>query len=219
MGLKELLAAKKAAAAAAEAPAQPAPVPAKTEVVTPPAPVKAEPAPEPAPQKPMSFAEKMALKKKQAEAAVSAPAPAPTPAPSSALAALDIEDTIVQEAPTVTLSPDQLSVIQEEEDSELAQAYSDLALTINKLKYTDDGDDLTNAMTELKKALKKNPSASMLLLDTDIGQMTLALRRYTGLAISDAKESKEKAKPGRKPAKASNVPLTPEQIAAALDDM
>ena len=217
MGLKELLAAKKAAAAAAEAPAQPAPVPAKTEVVTPPAPVKAEPAPEPAPQKPMSFAEKMALKKKQAEAAVSAPAPAPAPA--SALAALDIEDTIVQEAPTVTLSPDQLSVIQEEEDSELAQAYSDLALTINKLKYTDDGDDLTNAMTELKKALKKNPSASMLLLDTDIGQMTLALRRYTGLAISDAKESKEKAKPGRKPAKASNVPLTPEQIAAALDDM
>ena len=217
MGLKELLAAKRAAAAAAEAPAQPAPVPAKTEVVTPPAPVKAEPAPEPAPQKPMSFAEKMALKKKQAEAAVSAPAPAPTPA--SALAALDIEDTIVQEAPTVTLSPDQLSVIQEEEDSELAQAYSDLALTINKLKYTDDGDDLTNAMTELKKALKKNPSASMLLLDTDIGQMTLALRRYTGLAISDAKESKEKAKPGRKPAKASNVPLTPEQIAAALDDM
>lgn len=217
MGLKELLAAKRAAAAAAEAPAQPAPVPAKTEVVTPPAPVKAEPAPEPAPQKPMSFAEKMALKKKQAEAAVSTPAPAPTPA--SALAALDIEDTIVQEAPTVTLSPDQLSVIQEEEDSELAQAYSDLALTINKLKYTDDGDDLTNAMTELKKALKKNPSASMLLLDTDIGQMTLALRRYTGLAISDAKESKEKAKPGRKPAKASNVPLTPEQIAAALDDM
>lgn len=217
MGLKELLAAKRAAAAAAEAPAQPAPVPAKTEVVTPPAPVKAEPAPEPAPQKPMSFAEKMALKKKQAEAAVSTPAPAPTP--SSALAALDIEDTIVQEAPTVTLSPDQLSVIQEEEDSELAQAYSDLALTINKLKYTDDGDDLTNAMTELKKALKKNPSASMLLLDTDIGQMTLALRRYTGLAISDAKESKEKAKPGRKPAKASNVPLTPEQIAAALDDM
>lgn len=217
MGLKELLAAKKAAAAAAEAPAQPAPVPAKTEVVTPPAPVKAEPAPEPAPQKPMSFAEKMALKKKQAETAVSAPAPAP--APSSALAALDIEDTIVQEAPTVTLSPDQLSVIQEEEDSELAQAYSDLALTINKLKYTDDGEDLTNAMTELKKALKKNPSASMLLLDTDIGQMTLALRRYTGLAISDAKESKEKAKPGRKPAKASNVPLTPEQIAAALDDM
>lgn len=202
MGLKELLAAKRAAAAAAEAPA-----PAKTEVVTPPAPVKAEPAPEPALQKPMSFAEKMALKKKQAEAAV------------SALAALDIEDTIVQEAPTVTLSPDQLSVIQEEEDSELAQAYSDLALTINKLKYTDDGDDLTNAMTELKKALKKNPSASMLLLDTDIGQMTLALRRYTGLAISDAKESKEKAKPGRKPAKASNVPLTPEQIAAALDDM
>ena len=215
MGLKELLAAKRAAAAAAEAPAQPAPVPAKTEVVTPPAPVKAEPAPEPAPQKPMSFAEKIALKKKQAETAVSAPAPAP----SSALAALDIEDTIVQEAPTVTLSPDQLSVIQEEEDSELAQAYSDLALTINKLKYTDDGDDLTNAMTELKKALKKNPSASMLLLDTDIGQMTLALRRYTGLAISDAKESKEKAKPGRKPAKASNVPLTPEQIAAALDDM
>lgn len=215
MGLKELLAAKKAAAAAAEAPAQPAPAPAKTEVVTPPAPVKAEPAPEPAPQKPMSFAEKMALKKKQAEAAVSAP----TSAPSSALAALDIEDTIVQEAPTVTLSPDQLSVIQEEEDSELAQAYSDLALTINKLKYTDDGDDLTNAMTELKKALKKNPSASMLLLDTDIGQMTLALRRYTGLAISDAKESKEKAKPGRKPVKASNVPLTPEQIAAALDDM
>lgn len=215
MGLKELLAAKRAAAAAAEAPAQPAPVPAKTEVVTPPAPVKAEPAPEPAPQKPMSFAEKIALKKKQAETAVSAPAPTPA----SALAALDIEDTIVQEAPTVTLSPDQLSVIQEEEDSELAQAYSDLALTINKLKYTDDGDDLTNAMTELKKALKKNPSASMLLLDTDIGQMTLALRRYTGLAISDAKESKEKAKPGRKPAKASNVPLTPEQIAAALDDM
>lgn len=217
MGLKELLAAKRAAAAAAEAPAQPAPAPAKTEVVTPPTPVKAEPAPEPAPQKPMSFAEKMALKKKQAETAASAPAPAPTPV--SALAALDIEDTIVQEAPTVTLSPDQLSVIQEEEDSELAQAYSDLALTINKLKYTDDGDDLTNAMTELKKALKKNPSASMLLLDTDIGQMTLALRRYTGLAISDAKESKEKAKPGRKPAKASNVPLTPEQIAAALDDM
>lgn len=215
MGLKELLAAKKAAAAAA-APAPTPPAPATvTEVVTPPSPIKPEPAPEPAPQKPMSFAEKMALKNKQAESA----AATEQQKPASPLAALDIEDTIVQEAPAVVLSAEQLAVIQEEENSELAQAYSDLALTINKLKYTDDGEDLTNAMAELKKSLKKNPSASMLLLDTDIGQMTLALRRYTGLGISEAKESKEKAKPGRKPVKASNVPLTPEQIAAALDDM
>lgn len=221
MGLKELLAAKKAAAAASA----PAPAPALDDPLaamglstaapetpvqaTVEAPIQPEP-PVSTPQKPMTFAERMALKKQQAAASTPAP-PVPAPAP---------EPPAPKQPVEVKLSEAQLEVIEAEDNKELAQAYSDLALLINHLQYTDEGDSLQNAMSELKKALKQNPSASMLLLDTDIGQMTIALRRLTQEHLEEA--PKKAASTGGKKAKApkaSVVPLSADDIANALADM
>lgn len=173
-------------------------------------PVKPEP-PAQEVKKPMTFAEKMAEKKRLAEAAAAGNKP---PAPT-----VPMVQTSIPQAPKapekITLTPEQLSVIEEEEDSELAQAYSDIALTINKLQYTDDGEPLGSAMNDLKRALKQNISASMLLLDTDIGQMVVALRRYTGTELTEATKEK-KASSGAKTRKATTVTLTAEEIEKAL---
>ena len=117
----------------------------------------------------------------------------------------------------IELTDAQKSVVAEQDNEELAQAYTDIAITINKLQYADDGEDLSKAMADLKRALRQNMSASMLVLDTDIGQMAMALRRYTGEVLEEAKEKKASGKAGAK--KASNVTMTPEEIAAALADL
>lgn len=159
-------------------------------------------------KKPMTFAERIAAKKKLAEA--SAPAPA---APSQPVQA---KISMVPAMPAVvSLTAEQLEVIQNEENSELAQAYSDVALMVNKLQYALDGEPLAGAMSDLKKALKQNASACMLLLDSDIGQMTLALRRHTGVELAEVSKEK-KSSGGAKAKKASTVVLTPEEIALAL---
>ena len=197
------------------------------------APILPEPAAS-AQQKPMTFAEKIAEKKRLAaqsgvgSATVpgsAAPSSSPVPGTSSELFS---PEAPVQTAlsfpspaapPVIELTEEQKENLEEVEDSELAQAYSDLALTINKLKYTDDGDDLANAMSALKASIKKNASASMLLLDSDIGQMTMALRRYTRVEVTEAAEEKKSTGgKGRKP-KLANTPLTADQIANALADM
>lgn len=169
-------------------------------------PIKAEPPPSEQ-KKPMTFAERIAEKKRLAEASspqpastqvtVSTPVPAPPKAPS-----------------VISLTPEQLAVVEAQESSELAQAYSDIALTINKLQYSLEGEHLGNAMANLKRALKQNVAACMLVLDSDIGQMALALRRYTGTELTEA--TKEKKPAGTKAKKATNVTLTVEEIQQAL---
>ena len=218
MGIKEILAAKKAAEAAAAAAEQ------STETVTvrvdketaaavqanPEGAVKAleqavaeqtkevsmiaaavEETAKPAePQKPLTFAEKMALRKAQVQAAQKQPP---------------------KEKPALVIDPSELP-----SDPADAQAFVDIKTRIHNLEDLMD-DDLKNAMTELKQALKKNPNASELLLDSDVGKMVTSLRRMAHVAVVAAKEPK---KPGRKTTpKAKDVQLTPEQVNAAFDEL
>lgn len=202
MNLKEMLAAKKAAAAAQATLApttvvesKPAEQPAKQPAVS----MIAAADPEPAPvipvnppvqqEKVLTFAEKLALKKQGIQQAQTAPPPA---------------------KPALVIDPASLP-----EDPEQAQAYVDIKNKIHALESAFD-DDLRNAMSELKQALKKNPAASELLLDSDVGKMVIALRRMTHVEITAAKEPK---KPGRKSApKAKDVQLTAEEIERVFAD-
>ncbi|EDO26388.1 predicted protein [Nematostella vectensis] len=181
MGLKEILAAKKAAmgieskAAEMSAPAETQAVKEESKKAEPsnvlsnmgldPAPAVKEP---PAPAKPMTFAEKMALKKAEAEAAK------PAEEKTEEKPAVTLQERLLAAAKKTepaTLTPDQQAIANAQEDSEVAQAYTDIALKINNLSKTDTEEDLKNEMAELKKALHKNPSASLIMLDSDIGQM------------------------------------------------
>lgn len=90
------------------------------------------------------------------------------------------------------------------------QAVSDIKERILQLSAMDE-DDLTNAMAELKAALKENPSAVEILLPEDIGEMVKALRKITGEALATA-AAKPKGKPKAKK-------LTEEELNAALDDL
>lgn len=212
MGLKEILAAKKAAAAAQ------APVEAETEVVTLKVPTEVAKVVEAAPpekvvsvlqeaaleeqtkidpkiakpEKVLTFAEKMALKRKEIQAAqATTPPPAPT---------------------KVEIDPDLIP-----ENEEDAQAYVDIKQRIHNLESMFE-DDLKNAMSDLKAALKKNPNATELMLDSDVGKMVIALRRMTHVAVVEAEKEK---KPGRakKEPKAKEVALTKEQIEAAFNEI
>ena len=74
------------------------------------------------------------------------------------------------------------------------------------------GEDLTDAMKELKKALMHNPDAVALMLPEDIGDMVTALRRMTGESIVAATT--------KKPAgKAKAKVLTAEEMAAAFEEL
>ena len=218
MGIKEILAAKKAAEAAAAAAKQ------STETVTvrvdketaaavqanPEGAVKAleqavaeqtkevsmiaatleEPVKPEESQKPLTFAEKMALRKAQVQAAQKQPP---------------------KEKPALVIDPSELP-----SDPADAQAFVDIKTRIHNLEDLMD-DDLRNAMSELKQALKKNPNASELLLDSDVGKMVTSLRRMAHVAVVAAKEPK---KPGRKTTpKAKDVQLTAEQVNAAFDEL
>lgn len=189
--LKERLAALKAKAAApVEAPA---PAPEPEPVAVSPLATEPEPAPAPAaPSKPLTFAEKMALRKKEVEAAQAAP-------PKK------------EEKPPLEIDPATIP-----EDPEDAQAYVDIKQRIHNLEDLFD-DDLQNAMSELKAALKKNPNAVSLMLYSDVGKMVTALRRMAGIQLEAKTTGK---KPGRKKTEVKAVDfskLTPEQIADAID--
>lgn len=213
MGLKEILAAKKAAADAAAKAAQPTTTEPSNEndtdskpsiqqevLATPVSPLDhGEPATDEAvvskePVKELTFAEKLALKRQGTSAAQAVPQ---TPAKSIG---------------PVVIDPDMIP-----ENAEDAQAYVDIKTKIHNLEAMFD-DDLKNAMSDLKQALKKNPNATELMLDADVGKMVTALRRMTHVAQVEATT---KAKPGRKKSepKAKDVPLTKEQIEAAFDEL
>lgn len=201
MGLKEILAAKKAAAEAALASTH------KQELATsdplahqqaitdhaaeqePASPlnIPAEAAPTPAPDKPLTFAEKMALKRGELKTAQVVGA--------------------AKEIPKAVIDPAMIP-----EDPEDAQAYVDVKNKIEALT-TMLGDDLKNAMQDLQDALKKNAAACELMLDEDLGKMVIALRRMKNEDVVSASKPK---KAGAKP-KAKDVLLTKEELEAAFN--
>ena len=152
-----------------------------------------------------TFSEMMARKKREKEASNS-----------STIVSEDGKvdaPVVIKEIPKVELSDEQKEVLNEIEDDTEAQAYTDIALKINSLKYSATGDDLTKAMNTLTAALHKNPSASMLLLDPDIGQMTLAIRRLVGDELEEAKSGKKE----KKTKAAKQIELTPERLSKQFD--
>lgn len=142
--------------------------------------------------KPMSFAEKMRLRKGEIQTAQAAPAPKPAPA-------------------EVKIDPSRIP-----DDPETAQAFVDICTKVHSLSSLFD-DDLSNAMSELKAALKKNPAATELMLDEDVGLMVSALRRMNHIAVVAAEKPK-KAGAKSKP-KAADVQLTKEELEKLFDEL
>ncbi len=210
MGLKEILAAKKAAAEAAAqaattqpeqaneanntnvATSQPEPVAASVSPLADISPAQ-EPAAVPASDRPLTFAEKLALKRQGVTAAQAVPQ---VPKPVTPVA---IDPAMIPEDPAD------------------AQAYVDIKTKIHELENKFD-DDLKGAMSELKQALKKNPNAAELMLDADVGKMVTALRRMTHVAQVEA-TTKTKAGKTKTAAKAKDAVLTKEEIEAAFNEL
>jgi hypothetical protein len=97
-------------------------------------------------------------------------------------------------------------------DSEIPKSDSSIEILakIRELKELS-GEDLGNAMLDLKKALMANPDACAVMLPEDIGEMVSNLRRLTGQTIAEAVVKKEK-KPKAKA-------LTKEEMEQAFDEL
>ena len=93
------------------------------------------------------------------------------------------------------------------------QVYSEISQRIKTLEAMS-GDSLKDEMVDLKKALLENPQACMLLLPEEIGSLVSSLRKITGIAIATASSKTSK----KKEPKASAKKMTPEELAAALND-
>jgi hypothetical protein len=200
MGIKEILAAKKAAAEAlaASAPATsvapttveepPVLEPTLPQIVAGPIDLPTEPPPSaPAVEKKLTFAEKMALKRGELKTAQVVGA--------------------AKEIPKAAIDPAMIP-----ENPEDAQAYVDVKNKIEALTALL-GDDLKTAMQDLQAALKKNAAACELMLDEDLGKMVIALRRMKNEDVVSATKPK---KAGAKP-KAKDVALTAEELEAAFN--
>lgn len=180
------------------------------------------------PPKPLTFAEKMALKKQQDLAKASAQAVANTTAVTTvppvqmteSTTTIDNGKSTIPEADAKELAQAAMPVTEQPSmegvSAEDAQAYEDIRVKIDTLT-TLDGEPLENAMSDLKKALLKNPNATNLMQDQDIGQLVIALRKITGEAIAEA------AKDGRKTrVKASKVQVDltdPTVVAGIMDQL
>lgn len=164
----------------------------------------------------LSFSEKMALRKNATEVVAE-------------VASVQKVNPILPEAFQNKVQEKIVAVLKdarEQEDMQRAEyqqateetrkSYKDIRNLVDSLKDTEDN-DLANAMTDLKKSLIQNPSACMLMLDEEIGSMTIALRRLTQEAMVAAiKEPKEKKVAKDKVMKLN---LTPEQMQRALDEL
>lgn len=231
MNFAEIIAAKKAAALAASSPSAPitdAPVPAPVLNVVAETPTKvftdamvgihakpeAEQVPVEKPEPPMvvnkvlTFSEKMALKNASAKIVAEATAQPTLPAAFQK----KLQDKIV----AVLADAAEQEDMQREEyataTEETRKSYKDIRGLVNALSDTDDT-DLAIAMSDLRKSLIQNPSACMLMLDEEIGAMTIALRRLTQEAlVANTKEPKEKK------AKVSKI-LTAEEMQRVLDEI
>lgn len=157
--------------------------------------------------KPLTFAEKMALKK--ASLIPTTPTVAATPVPAPGIVSVTETEALVVEVDVPAEEVDLSGVSMEDQ-----QAYIDIKTKINMLSTMSD-DSLKDAMTDLKKALLKNPQACYLILPHDIGEMVIALRAMKNEAVVEAATAKEK---GPKKAKASKA-LTASEIAAAFDEL
>jgi hypothetical protein len=94
-----------------------------------------------------------------------------------------------------------------------AQVASEIQARISQL-CTFEGDSLKDEMLELKKALKENPAACLLLLPEDIGTMVQHLQKVVGVAISKANEAKEKKETKKKAPKV----LSASELQKALNE-
>lgn len=77
-------------------------------------------------------------------------------------------------------------------------------------------EDLKSAMSDLKRALKENPSAVAIMLPEDVGLMVRALRRITGEAVEAA--AKKKTSKTKAP-KVDLKRMTKEEVDALIDEM
>ncbi len=115
--------------------------------------------------------------------------------------------------PQIVLSPAQVEILESVENDAEAQAYTDICMRINSLQYSEDGEDLSKAMDDLKVSLHKNASACLLMLESDIGQMAISLRRLVGIEMAPDPDKKKAGK------KASNkqISLTDAVVGKVLD--
>lgn len=87
------------------------------------------------------------------------------------------------------------------------QKASELSKRIEALDALN-GESLKGEMAALKVAILENPAASALLLDEDVGLLVKALRKMTGVALTNAAAGKEKVKkPSTKAVKLSATDL------------
>ncbi len=227
MSLAEILAKKKALAAGNNSSSSvteekklevnsPSPLPTTIPSTTVATPKTVEQAPAPAPteqSKPLTFAEKLALKRKQdAEALAQKKAESTSnAAPVEELAVLSpapVQESIAK----AERAPVEIQIVSD--DPEIQQKYADIK---NKILDLEDkmGDDLKSAMTALKKSLHDNAEACAHMLDEDIGQMVVALRRMTMQDVIESKEGSGKKKP-----KATTMrDLTAEQLMAGIEEL
>lgn len=164
--------------------------------------------------KPLTFAEKLALKRAEVLAPVQA-------APVQAVLPQAVQEKVKASILSVLKDAIEADDLQREEytaaPEEVKQGYRDIKGRVLALGATDD-DDLATAMTELKKALLQNPNACLLMLDEDIGKMTLALRRLTQEALVEGTKAKAEKKPGAKK-KTAQVPLSAEDMQKVFDEL
>jgi len=73
------------------------------------------------------------------------------------------------------------------------QKASELSLRIQALDALN-GESLKGEMSALKVAILENPAASALLLDEDVGLLVKALRKMTGVALTNAAAGKATTK-------------------------
>lgn len=176
--------------------------------------------------KPLTFSERRALMKKQVDDSLHIVVPKVVPATTPASVAATIP-VVVQEkiqASILAVLKDAIDADDLEREEfkaaplEVQQGYRDIKGRVMSLSGTDD-DDLAGAMSELKKALLQNPNACLLMLDEDIGRMTIALRRVTQEAIVEGTKAKTEKKPGTKTKKTSQVPLSAEDMQKVFDEL
>lgn len=79
---------------------------------------------------------------------------------------------------------------------EMSQLASEIATRISNL-HSLFAMDLEGEIDELKKALKENPNAAMLLKDEDIGILVTNLRRTVTIAVEETEKAKAVGKKGR----------------------
>lgn len=98
--------------------------------------------------------------------------------------------------------------------TDVQDGYRDIKHKVYALAEYDDS-ALEEPMSQLKKALLANPNACLLMLDEDIGKMTIALRRLVQESLVEV--VKEKKVPKDK--KTLNAPLSAEQLQKVFDEL